>query len=152
MRTFTLIRAMIASFGIIIMANLPTGAIAADVYVGALVVERGPGLDQVTGNDHVGRRGMDVFRAYQEGRVHGANVHGRIYFSTNGRQQTLYTGGINGTLKLRVGERYISQATCLCVETQGQRSCTRPGRVYNFIRQGGARSAADASGVALMVQ
>lgn len=150
MRAFTLLRAMVVGFGLIIATNLPTTA-AADVYVGALVVERGPGLDQVTGNDHVGRHGMDVFRAYQEGRVHGANVHGRIYFSTNGRQQTLYTGGINGTLKLRVSEGYISQATCLCVEARGQQSCTRPGRVYNFIQRGGARSAADASGVALMV-
>lgn len=125
---------------------------AADIYVGALVVERGPGLDQVTGGDHVGSHGMDVFQAYQSGRVHGANVHGRIFLSTNGREQTLYTGGINGALKLRIGDSHVQRATCLCVEARGQRSCTVPGRVFNFVQRGGARTAADASGVALMMR
>lgn len=148
MRAFTLLRAMVIGFGLIIATNLPTTA-AADIYVGALVVERGPGLDQVAGNQHVGQNFMATWQAYQNGRVHGANANGRIYLSTNGRQQTLYTGGINGVLKLRIGN-HIQQATCLCVEVRGQTSCTHPGEAYNYIRSGRGRSAADAYGVALM--
>jgi hypothetical protein len=140
---------MVVGFGLIIAANLPTAA-TADVYVGALVVERGPGLDQVTGGQHVGRNFMATWQAYQSGRVHGAHVHGRIYLSTNGRQQTLYNGGINGMIKLQTSNR-IEPATCLCVEVYGQTSCTHPGEAYNFVQRGGARSAADAWGVALMV-
>jgi len=138
-------------FGLVIATGGNVNAAKADnVYVGALVVERGPGLDQVTGGGHVGQSFMATWHAYQAGQVHGANAYARIFFSTNGRQQTLYNGGINGVIKLRTSSRHVQQATCLCVEVNGQQSCTAPGEAYRFVRNGGARSAADAWGVALM--
>lgn len=108
-----LLAAATAFVGVIAQADSP-------VVVGVFLPLQTPRVDDLVAGRTEDQYGMPVWRAYQRGEVPGARVKGVIFLSTDGREQVIFRGMINGHKYVSVGRSAISQNTLLCVAISGK--------------------------------
>ena len=127
-------------------------------WVGVFIPQQSPSVDSITANRTEDQYGMPLWRAYESGRVAGAQSNGIHLFLQDGdRTQTLYRGPVSGHYKMPIPQRLVGFNTKLCVQVPWaiithQRVAAGDGIACEagaaaYFAQGRGRSEADAFGV-----
>ncbi len=130
------------------------------VWVGAFLPEQSPRVDSVSAGRHENDYFMPLWREYQAGRVNGARADITLYLLTNGREEVIFRGLIDGYRYVAINRGQVGQQTQLCVlapfdftaahQTRGPAPnimCTVQGDMNAYFVQGRGRTESDAWGV-----
>lgn len=127
-------------------------------YVGAFLPQQGPALDQVIGDRYADDYFVELWQAYERGRLQGATAKVVLFLSTDGRTQVVYRGTIRGYQYFSINRNAVRRDTHLCITVdrtiRHQRlaagpktACTTRGSLYRYLAQGNGRRPSDAYGV-----
>lgn len=127
-------------------------------YVGAFLPQQGPALDQIIGGRYADDYFMELWQAYERGRVQGATANVVLFLSTNGRTQVIHQGTIRAYQYFPIERSEVQRDTHLCVTAdrtiRHQRlaagpntACATRGSLDEYLAQGNGRQPEDAYGV-----
>lgn len=126
-------------------------------HIGVFTPQQSPAVDRIAGGKTANDYFMPLWRAYENGRVEGAQDTVTVYLYRNGDRPWSQTVAIDGYAKFTVSRHLIDNATSLCVEVPWphithQKKAPNPrimcaDDVNAYMASGRGNTAADAYGV-----
>lgn len=129
-------------------------------HIGVFMPQQSPAVDRIAGGKKENDYFMPLWRAYESGRVQGAQDTVTVYLYRNGDRPWSQTVAVDGYAKFAIPRRLIDSATSLCVEVPWehiahQTMAPNPrimcaDDVNAYMRSGKGRTEADAYGVVVI--